>query len=130
MFTAADFDPATFVPLEPLRTHRSCGGRGYRYGGAHCFGCGGTGQVRSPADQRRAAEREQRRNALRVELRRRSEVNGRNSQLADDVADGYGLLELNAPERLPALYASLANGRFDDVMTALVQYLHDHRTRS
>lgn len=126
MFTAADFEfPA---PLDPMRKHRRCGGTGIYHtagGPVPCSGCNGEGLVYSPADRRRAAAVGDRRSALMQAMYDRARERG-GWRFADEVHDGYDRLEVGDHDRLPTMYASLANGRVDDVIDALLTYGKEH----
>lgn len=89
-----------------------------------CFPCLGTGFIKvysKEEKERMHAAQTERSNALQLVKARAKELGGYN--LEDRVRWGFDKLETNEPERLPKLYASLKNGRLDDVVNALEAYV-------
>lgn len=123
MYTAADF---VFLPQEPARCCPRCKGQRTIDSDRQlpmnnrCFRCFGEGTVLSRQDSRRAKTLAALRSQLQGDMQARAISRGR--VVAESVNDGYMALEELEPHRLPALYASLANGRFDEVIDALTDY--------
>ncbi|MCX4826355.1 hypothetical protein OG883_42705 [Streptomyces sp. NBC_01142] len=120
--------------LDPMRVHRRCKGTGVfqaASGPVSCSPCSGTGKILSARDQRRLdAETTRRYRLLKVMYARAEERDGcRAGDIDFQTHQGYGLLEQNERHRLDALFGSLAAGRIDDVIDALVAYGNAHTER-
>lgn len=120
--------------MQADRVHRYCGGKGFvrLASGAdgHCFGCNGTGRIEVvSAEERRARKAAngayQAAYAEFVRLKRADAAPPAGMTMSDyraAVMQGFEALAEREPGRLPALYASLANGRTQAVADALAVY--------
>lgn len=120
-FTAADL---VFTPVHPLvacRRKRCTGGAVATTNGAvSCSSCMGTGTAIHVRDIPAANRVEELRNAARTQFRAaRKALPGHQE---DAVYSAFVRLDAAEPHRIPALYASVLNGRVDRVITALLEY--------
>lgn len=117
--------------LDPLRPCRRCKGTGTAHiwsGPVGCRNCGATGEVPSTRDRRRIEAANQNFYRLIKAMRVRAEERDgrRNGRIEFESHQGFGLLEQNEPQRLPALFQSLEAGRVDDVIDMLIAYRNAH----
>lgn len=125
-FTAADFEPVQ--PLDPQRSCPDC----RRHPGVYYLASGAPIEcpryVPSLRDASRQREYADRTGALVATLRARATARGAShtARLLTAIRNGLWALETREPKRLPALYASVANGRVDAVIDALVDYWQTH----
>lgn len=122
MFTAADF---TFVPQDekvtcPRCKHSKIPGRiETKRGYDHCFRCTGTTKVLTRRDQK----------AFDAVAELTAGARDRIKKGATDatfISSAMHMLARLEPRRVPAMYASAANGRVDAVVNALIGYARTH----